>query len=154
MQSSIWYTFDFLNLSVLTLTATYTVNLCGHKPTGKFHVKRYFFFLNLKLCKYISLVQGLFYKLHKTAIIYMKYNFPGYRRLTHEVFALLGCYATCVVSCRLANLTVWGPFIVIYSYKKPKRSTNFPNLFFEYDSTCFRTVSLSIIRSLAPYTQQ
>ena len=37
---------------------------------------------------------------------------------------------------------------------KPKRCTNFTNLFFGIELYVFRTISLSIIRSLALYTQQ
>jgi hypothetical protein len=37
---------------------------------------------------------------------------------------------------------------------KPARRTNFSNLFFEWNSICFGTVPLSIIRSFSLYTQQ
>ena len=44
--------------------------------------------------------------------------------------------------CKLTNSfthewTFRWPCIVIYSYKKTSRCTNFSNLFLEYDSTCF-----------------
>ena len=38
------------------------------------------------------------------------------------------------------NLTFGRPCIVIYSYKKPTRCTNFSNLFLKQNSTCFGQV--------------
>jgi hypothetical protein len=52
------------------------------------------------------------------------------------------------------NLTFRGQCIMIYPYNKTKEVHWFPKFIFGIEFYTFRTVSLSIIRSLALYTQQ
>ena len=53
-----------------------------------------------------------------------------------------------------SNLTHRGPCIVLYSYNKTNEKHLFLKFIFEIGLYMFRTVPLSIIRSLALYTQQ
>ena len=52
-----------------------------------------------------------------------------------------------------SHLTFRGPCIVIYSYNKSQRDAVFLNIF-GIELYMFRTVFLSVIRSLVLYTQQ
>jgi len=54
----------------------------------------------------------------------------------------------------ISILTFRGPCIVIYSYNKTNEMHQFLNFIFGMELYMFRTVSLSIIKSPALYTQQ
>jgi hypothetical protein len=74
----------------------------------------------------------------------IKLRFRKYRRFKTKV----------VVHDDTENLTFRGPCIMMYTYNKTKELHEFLKFIFGIEFYTFRTVSLSIIRSLALYTQQ
>jgi hypothetical protein len=69
-------------------------------------------------------------------------------------YVLLNFTVSSSVKVYGTNLTFRGPGIVIYSYSKTNEMHSFLKFIFGINLYMFRTVPLSIIRSLALYTQQ
>jgi hypothetical protein len=65
-----------------------------------------------------------------------------------------GRYSVMTCQHTVQSLTFRGPYIVIYSYNKTKEMHQFPKFIFEIELYMFWTGFLSIIKSLALYTQQ
>jgi hypothetical protein len=111
-------------------------------------------------CVYWLNVFCIYYRYTHTIALYHWHSATGMTHLTNVIYIFFTSMWPCIVTCDHAswhvtvNRDMW-PWIVTNFLKiKPTRCTNFSNLFWKGNSTCFGLVPLSIIRSYSLYTQQ